>query len=397
MQFTCSICWALIATTMSLPPVLGDGPDKNLRSHYYFEDGGGIFYEWRDSPKGPYIVSIGYSGTPKWLVEQKDPRSHWHKIPTLEKIDLIQVHDLTPKAIEYIASLKSVRTLDIDETLFYRNAFAPLEKMTWLKSLSINCNAQHGRLSSTSHDLTPYERPYGHCFKFLEKLSELEFLNLWPDCDEATYIRICGLKQLKTLYVGDIAKLDDKNATKIRNLSNLEVFASESVKSGIKPILNGLSKNLNMRKLFFDCKSLDTNDVENIASMKNLQYITIKGDQIGSLTSLGDLKDLRKLELTFKEVGASDKCAFVKNMPRLERLGIHRISKGDFSIANLQGHKAIKSITINAVLNEDDLMVLESMSQLEFLCVSNLVDSEWMKKASRRLPGVEIVGTDSNR
>ena len=82
-------------------------------------------------------------------------------------------------------------------------------------------------------------------------------------------------------------------------------------------------------------------------------------------------------------------------MPHLERLGIHRVSIDDFSIANLQGHKEMKSITINAVLKEDDLLILESMSQLKFLCVSNLVDSEWMKKARRKLPGVKIVGVDS--
>src|SRR5262249_12698792 len=112
MQFTRGIFWALVATTTSLHPALADGPDKNLRSHYYFPDGGGIFYGWRDSPKGPYIVSIRYSGAPEWLVEQKDPRSHWHKIATLEKIELLMMRDLTPKAMEYVSSLKSVRTLE---------------------------------------------------------------------------------------------------------------------------------------------------------------------------------------------------------------------------------------------------------------------------------------------
>lgn len=203
------------------------------------------------------------------------------------------------------------------------------------------------------------------------------------------------IEKLKKLNLGDIAKLEDANGIKIQNLSNLETFSSYSTQSSVKPILSGLSKNLKMKNFSFNCKSLDTNDVEMIAGMKNLEYLFIRGNRIGSLTSLAALKHLRELNLLFKEIGTTDRFSLLKNMPHLEKLCIHRLKSGDFSIVHLQDHNKIKSLVIDAVLSEEDIKVLESMPELQYLRVDNSVNSKWMMTAKRRLPKVKIENIDS--
>ena len=53
-----------------------------------------------------------YAGAPDWLVSQKDPRSHWHAMRTLEAVDLY-LHDITLPEIRYVVSLTQVRHLTL--------------------------------------------------------------------------------------------------------------------------------------------------------------------------------------------------------------------------------------------------------------------------------------------
>jgi hypothetical protein len=370
-------------------------PDEKLRSYLELPNQEGVVtYDWQQGGNGPEIVSIIYSGPPEWLSQQKHPQSHWHKLPSLRKIELNKADTLTPKEMKYIASLKSVTELVIDETLFNKGALAPLENMTWLKSFYLNCNDQLSRLSSMVHDLAPYERPHGDCFKFLEKLTSLETLKLWPDCDDPTFVRVCKLKNLKDLQLGKFTKLEDKSAELISNLKKLESISLQPLKNP-KPILKGLREHPNLTQLWIDEANLATADVEDLATLKKLNTLYVKGERIGSLSSLAANTELVRLNLHFAKHEASEGYKFLKSLPNLEQLFLLGYGKGsvpleNFSLEHLRGHKKLKGLGVAAVLSDGDIAILESMPELKSLGVDNPANSVWRKQAKRRLPGVEI-------
>jgi hypothetical protein len=387
-SFMCHLC-VMVSLLAPLSVTAGQEANTELESHYAVPGGGTLAYFWHGRKVGAEIASIRYSGPPEWIVNQKDPRSHWHKIPTLKEVELHMTTTVTSEEMAYIASLKTVSSLRISETVFRGHALAPLERMTSLKSLSLDFGSHLSRLESRTHDLTPYEYPRGDFFKFLDKLESLEALVLRPECDEQTYGRICGLKNLKWLTLGEISKISDNNAGAISNLSGLEYMSFQRLEDPTL-FLNGLRDHPSLRELWIDGTTLDTMDVECIASIKKLKKLHARGGRIGSLSALGANTNLTMLRLYFEEVEASDGCRFLASLQNLEELVLSGIGTGRLSLESLRGHKKLKEIGIDTVLRDEDIAILESMPELKVLAVGNAVNSEWYNTAKSRLPTVTI-------
>ena len=383
------LLWLTVVVAVAVTPrsiAIGQEADVEVERYFKVPGGGTLSYSLQDGKAGPEVVSLLYSGPPEWVVNQQDPRSHWHKIPTLKAIDLHMATAVTPEEMAYIASLKQVSTLRVSETVFRGRALAPLERMTWLKSLDLDLGS-HLYLLEFKADHPEY--PRGDFFKFLDKLTALEDLSLWPECDEQTYVRICGLKNLKWLTLGEFGTIGDKNAAMIANLPRLEQVRLPSLEDPT-PFLKGLSNHRHLRELWFGASTLDTSDVELIASMKKLEILRLRGKRIGSLSSLSALTRLTTLHLHFDEVGASDGCRFLASLPNLEEVVLSGVGARDFSLTHLRGHKHLQGLGINATLRDDDIAILESIPKLKLLGISNPVGSEWLDAARSRLPGVTI-------
>jgi hypothetical protein len=383
------LLWLMVVVAIAVTPrsaAIGEEAEVEVERYIKVPGGGTLSYSLEDGKDGPQVVSLLYSGPPEWVVNQQDPRSHWHKIPTLKEVDLHMATTVSPEEMAYIASLKQVSALSVSETVFRGRALAPLERMTWLKSLHLDLGS-HLYLLEFKADHPEY--PRGDFFKFLDKLSALEALSLWPECDEQTYVRICGLKNLKWLTLGEFGTISDKNAAMIANLSRLEQVHLPSLEDPT-PFLKGLGYHRHLRDLSFGASTLDTSDVELMASMNKLETLRLRGKQIGSLSPMSALNRLTTLHLHFDEVDAADGCRFLANLPNLEEVVLSGIGTGDFALAHLRGHKNLQGLGINTPLGDDDIAILESMPKLKILGISNPVGSEWLEAARRRLSGVTI-------
>lgn len=379
-------------------------PPKPTDPPIRFPAGGGFSYFWAEGKNGPEVVGISYGGgLSDWLTSQQHPRSHWHKIPTLELIEF--QGELTVRDMEFIASLKSVQRLDLtrDGNIYQKGSLAPLAKMTWLKSLKIELWSHLSRLESTTHDLTNYEHPSGEFFRFLDKTTELEELDIWPICDEATWIRICNLKKLKGLHLGEFDRMSAENARRIANLQQLEYVSLRTLEDAT-PFLQGLRNHQHLKSLHFDTRDLTTANVAALSTITNLERLSITGQgervpepgkRIGSLSSLRSLTKLKYLFLRFDAAGPSDQCRFLASMPDLEEclLDLRGIGTNDFALEHLRNCKQLKTLVVrDAVLSDADLDILESLPKLTAIAVANSERTDWYQAAKRRLPMVKIHG-----
>lgn len=348
---------------------------------------------------GPEINYLRYSGTPEWLIGQKDPNSHWHKIASLRTI---QFHfaTLTSEEMAYIATLKSVDELDLtfDCNRFVGRALDPLESMTWLKTLKLDIGSQVFQVENGIRDRELFEYPRGDFFKFLDKLSALETISLWPECDEATYLRLCSLKNLKSVSLGSFKKpgekfstIDDTNAARIANLRKLESLHLPSLERAT-PFLNALRNHDSLQKLFIDRTSLEKADVEALSTLKNLKVLFVDGERIDALSPIGTLPKLSHLTLIFRDVGEADKCRFLSKLAHLEQLTLVGVKPDDFSLEPLRGHQKLKELSIGPILSDVDIDILATMPALKSVFVSNFDNSAWHKEALQRLPRVTIKG-----
>lgn len=394
MRNLCLLLCAITTAASLLPHATGQEPDKNLRSYFELPNGATMTYRWRKGQSGPEVFSILYPGSSEWLADQKHVKSHWHTLASLEEIDIYMADDLKAEALDYIAGLKTVRKLSIDETRFYKGALAPLEKMTKLKTLSINCNAQLLRLASDDRGSASYESPRGSCFSFLGKLSSLESLSLWPECDEPTFAYICEMKQIKRLALGNLAITSDKGAASLATLPQLKNISFSKIKNP-DFMLRGIQGHTSVNSLSFDTETLSRPHIELISTIKHLQDLHIHGTRIGALTSLGACVELRKLHVYYDVYESQDGCKFLSHLPNLESITLSNITTRDFSIDNLRDHKKLNTLAVGAILSRDDIAILESMKELRTLAVGNAVDSDWIALAKRRLPKVTIIGGDA--
>lgn len=390
-QFVCTLFFLTLLAS-PLRTVLSQSNDVvPLPDEPYFEivpGGTRLIYGWRDSKSGREVSCIDYAGPAEWLVSQKHPRSHWHKFPSLESIR-IGGTDLTPEEVSYIASLKSVRDLDLsgDGLVFLGGTLAPLEKMTWLTALRLNFNSHLDLLERTTS--TDKQYPRGDFFRFLEKLQELESIDIWPHCDESTFVRICGLKKLKHLMLGDIGEFSDQNAELLSHLSQLE-FARFGVLKKPTPFLRGLRAHPQLESLHFRANVLSAADVELISSVTRIRELSVFGKQIGSLSAIQSLVNLQDLRLHFDEVDKSNGCRFLADLPKLESLMLQGVASTDFTLEHLRGHKNLKELGVSAVLSKADIDVLASLPALKSLYVGNVHHSPWHLASKHRLPGVKI-------
>lgn len=90
-------------------------------------------------PGGKPSVAF-YTGDARWLVEQSDPRSHLHEIPSLRKL-VLQNHNVSAEEIEYIARLQQLEELELGGSPegidIEPAAFRSLDKLANITSLGI--------------------------------------------------------------------------------------------------------------------------------------------------------------------------------------------------------------------------------------------------------------------
>lgn len=379
--------------------VIAQPADAGERTVVTVPGEGSLVQGWAEAKEGPEINYLRYSGPPEWLIAQKDPNAHWHKIASLRKIEF-HFATLRSEEMAYIATLKSVDELDLtfDGNRFVGRALDPLRRMTWLKTLKLDIGSQVFQVENGIRDRERFEYPRGDFFKFLDGLTALETIYLQPECDETTYVRLCNLKNLKSVSLGTFrkagekfSKLDDMNAARIANLRKLESLDLAALERAT-PFLNALRNHDRLQKLFIDRTKLETADVEMLATLKNLKELFVSGERIGALSPLGTLPKLSHLTLSFRDVGQADRCRFLSKLTDLEQLTLIGVKHDDFSLEPLRGHQKLKELSVGQILGDTDIDILATMPALKSVYVSNLDNSAWHIAARRRLLGVTIKG-----
>lgn len=353
----------------------------------YFEivpGGNRLIYKWSHDNDGPFIWSLRYCGPTEWLVSQKHPRSNWNRLPKLEAIE-IQSASLSKDEITYIASLKTVKSLAITETVFQKHAQENLGRMVWLKSLSLDLNTHLSLLDSRPSDDDHYQYPRGDFFKFLETLRSLEAIELFPECDQATYVRISALTNLKSLRLGVVDKIGASDAEMVQMLSRLESAHFQHL-SDASPVLRGLRRGGMLRDLWFETRVLSTDDIANISSMIKLESLNINCRRSASLKPLGKLPKLKTLSITCDDnddMGDGSYLAALENLEEFSWSGLAALR-----ISDLRDHKRLRILVLNKQLHAEDLRLLQSMPQLKLVSVTNSPDSKWYADAKTLLPNV---------
>jgi Leucine-rich repeat (LRR) protein len=343
--------------------------------------GGRLFYFHADD--STYNVNgLRYSGSPDWLINQNDERSHWHTLQSLTEIELTHT-TVTQAEVEYIARLKTVRVLDATDCVFHRDALFPLQRMNWLRSLSLEF-ASHG--SSRFADKASVDSDF---FTFLRGLPELESLTLSTTVSEETLKYILKLEQLRWLSLGGVTDLSTGTASAFASLQQLENLLIYSIEDPT-PLLNGLKHHQKLAQLSLVSAELSDQDLESIVAIGPLEIINFRVSKIGSLSPFKDLDSLIELHINSGEYAECDGCRFLENLPNLVNLNLTGSEVPDFSIGYLRGHKHIRVLVINAELDLDAISILESMPNLEYLVTRNLEDSKWRSTAMDRLPNVQI-------
>ncbi|MEX2672550.1 MAG: hypothetical protein WD294_10615 [Phycisphaeraceae bacterium] len=374
---------AILPLLLLLAMTSGSGKPIDDRERAFEVPGGGrLFYERQEGEAGPEVVGISYSGPAEWLVAQEHPRSHWHKLPALERIEFVDT-SVTSEQIEYVAQLESVTRVRFWTCDYEANALRPLGKMTWLKGLEIDFS------SFRVNDFTDL-KPQPEFCDFIGKLVNLQSLDLCVGesvpIGEETFRAITKLENLRELNIR-LQELDAETLGLVSKLSQLEFFRFEGLENPL-PLLEGLRGHRRLKTLF--ASRVDDRHLATLASLASLEMLSLDGKSIGSLAPLANLTNLRSLMMRFHAYKAEE-LGWMQELPQLEMISVWGSLGEDLSLEGLRGHEGLRKLWFYYVrLSVEDLEVLASMPNLEKLLVGNEPDSEWHVAAKRRLAGVEI-------
>lgn len=208
------------------------------------------------------VVFARYFGDSKWLVEQKDPKSHLHLLPGLEDFHL-QDHRVSRAEMKYVAGLKKLIDLQLgdgpegvecDEGVMEELAGAKQIEWLWickdnLKDADLKWIATMPKVIELTIQKRGYVDPADLGILVTEEgllvlatMKNLEGLRLWSDMKVSDRVveRFATLPKLSCLHVHS-DQLTDKTVDTIASrmkLEELEIDSSSLSARGIEQLKN---------------------------------------------------------------------------------------------------------------------------------------------------------------
>jgi hypothetical protein len=345
------------------------------------------------------VEGISYSGSGDWLINSQDRLSRWEDFQHL-KVIALEATEITVPMIEYVASLKTVRSLVIWECVLPGDTLAPLVGMKNLDALELANNGFAGSKVSPEH------------WRFLLELKALRSLDL-HDLDlqkaELTFPSPCRVEHL------NLSAVSEGTARNLRTWTTLQ-FGSFSSIQAPSVLLESLRHHRNLKTLSLDLVDLHLSDFTNLAELRELRYLRLPVRSLRSVDFLSGmneleemtlsydtaeellenhdrkpLKRIKKLNVVTKDTHGVAAIRHVFQSPTLEALSCVANVLRPESFESLRNHPSLKEVRLSAVLKPEDLPILASMPKLEVLVIMNPRETRWFRDAVAALPKVRIV------
>ena len=208
------------------------------------------------------VVFAWYLGDSKWLVDQKDPKSHLHLLPDLEEIHL-QNYRVSRAEMKYVAGLKKLLGLQLGDgpegvecDQGVMEELAAAKQIEWLWICKDNLKDADLKWIATMPmvmELSIQERNSGdpadlgvlvteEGLSALAAMKNLETLRLWFDVKVSDRVveRFATLPKLTCLHIHS-DQLTDKTVDTIASrmkLEELEIISSRFSPAGIEKLIN---------------------------------------------------------------------------------------------------------------------------------------------------------------
>lgn len=306
--------------------------------------------------------------TADWLVSQKDPRSHLHKLPKLSTLGL-RGHKITARELEYVATLRTVTSLTIGDSLepatLEPNALSRLGSMVWLEALELwaaDLKEEDFSRFPELPSLSSLRAGYISSFAPLRIGSESRL-------DDGVFRHISHVRSLEELWVG--GEFSDNAVRQLQSLDRLEELRLASSLMTNDAIVV-LSKLRSLRTLHLTSPRLTDGSLRSLGGLEHLERLQIKGRSFTgeSLRLLTAMRELRELQIDGMRSITKNHLESVQKMENLESLVLWGDPVGDHDIEGLRGHPRLRRIGLDASFGRRSLDVLKTLPKLEAIYVS---------------------------
>lgn len=339
-------CWLLIPASLSLSNVNSAFSQERLSDSE-------VGIEFVRNGVGN-VVSINYSGSPDWLVEQKDPRSHWNRHAHLASIAISHT-TVNERQLNYISGLRSVKAIHIsclpEEIELPGSALIGLQDMAWLEELDI---VNDGFKDDD--------------WKFLHKLENLKALTIRGVVSERIMRDVLNMhNRLKEFNTAGIDGQMNDGTAPVSMPKSLQRLRVGSVRHAVD-IVNGACAVGTLQDLEIHGFELDDSEVKLISELRELKRLSLAGQSPDAIRFLRRLDGLRSLRLSFKDEDVLDDLGFLKSFPQLQRLYLLNVSVKDASLDAIKGQSNIEHLEIPKLsLPPGSEPILRSMPKLRYL------------------------------
>jgi len=216
------------------------------------------------------VVFAKYFGDSKWLVEQKDPKSHLHLLPDLEEIHL-QNHWVSRAGMKYVAGLKKLIGLQLgdgpegvecDEGVMEELAAA--KQIEWLWICKDNLKDADLKWIAT-----------------MPKVIDLSIQRMHDDRSdiEDGLLAIAAMRNLENLTLWSGTKVSDRVVEQLATLpklSSLNVYSDQLTDKTVDTI----ASRMKLRELEIHSSSLSARGIEQLKNISRLKTLVINGKTI---------------------------------------------------------------------------------------------------------------------
>jgi hypothetical protein len=297
---------------------------------------------------------------------------------SLTKLNLSDCHKLTIKCLDYVATLKNLKSLDLSCDQAHRNwpfgsivTFEKLKSLPELESLSLrNCSAFQGNGVGLLKKLKKLDAPKpgaGHTsssrynskeFASLKKAASLTYLNVTQNSNRTGKqgMRAEGFKVLKHL-----TKLKVLRMYGLYNYSDDELNSLFSAVKNLSHLEMGFSRQLKGDRLIFP-KNLEILELKDSFNLQDSCFVKLDKSSLKSLNLSGCHKLTGKTLHTFKNV---------KTLKQLEISGLVKLIDADLS--NLKELRSLTHLTFSDcdLITDSGILNFGKMSQMKELVLWN--------------------------
>jgi Leucine-rich repeat (LRR) protein len=304
--------------------------------------------------------------------------SHLIKLKSLRQLTLVKSpyskkERITEKAAPYLAQIKTLEYLEVENITLTDYAVSELSKLPNLKSLY----ATTGRTGKPITD---------QGLQHLSKIKSLELLDISTDAvTDKGLAALAQLPNLKRLFMYSCPKITDKGLSKIANMKNLEnlslnIFSPGSSEQTYVTIsgLSCLNKITNLKSLDLEGIVQDGSGLD-ISGLNNLESLHVK---------LKEIREERDGRPYFSRESFIDKdLVCLENMKNLQELFLHPNKDiTDKGLINLQGLTNLRRLGLsNAKLTDEGLAYLKNMKKLDYLSIGG----DFTEKGLEHLKGLK--------